>query len=200
MDQFSNMMKIRQIAQIVPGAPKNLCTDKKGKFTRKCLLLKGSNVSQEGNISLEKMESALLSGGQRSERYILQENDVIVMARGTAMRVGLVTKEISKSVVVATANFIIIRPDKTKINGEVIFAFLRTNIGVKLIKSLNTGAVIQHIPASTLRDTKVPVPPKEQQSKITNLLSMAQKARQDAFELIEHQKRVVDATILELMV
>jgi len=197
--QSNNIVEIEQVAQVFPGAAKNVYSRESDTMLKKVLVLKGSNVDQEGRISTENMESGFLDEDRKEGRYMVQEGDVITMARGTAVRVGMVTREVADKEIIATANFIIIRPDKNKIRGEVIFAYLQSEVGSKQLQALSTGAVIQHIPASSLKKLEIPVPSIEKQEKITDLLKAVWESRQAVEALIAQQRRTVDATVLSMM-
>ena len=199
MSKLKNMIEIEHIAKLIPGTPKNVYSGEKGTILKEVLVLKGSNVDQQGRISTKDMESVFPAEGKNIDRYKLQKGDVVVMARGTAIRVGMVTEEVADKEVIATANFIIIRPDKKKIWGEVIFAYFNSKIGQEELRALSTGAVIQHIPVSSLKKLKIPIPSFEKQKKICDVLIAGRETRLAAEVLIAQQKRTVDATILGMM-
>ena len=194
----NQLKKLGQISQVIPGAANGAYTADVAASTNPVYLLKGNNVDSEGNISTEGMEQAVLSS-KNADRYILQEGDVVVMARGSAIRAGIVTKEVADKGVIASANFIIIRPNKDEIQGEVIVAYLNSVLGQQGLLGLSMGAVIQYIPTSNLKEMDIPVLVKAAQKRISDIFYASHEAYQATLALAEQQKRTANASILNMM-
>lgn len=200
MNKQNVIKSIGQLCQLIPGAAKSAYSKKQDSTDLKSVfILKGKDVNKEGFISTEDMEKAQLLMGKNIDRYILLTGDVVVMSRGSAIRAAIVTEETAAKEIVASSNFIIIRPDQNKIKGEVIVAYLNSGFGQKLLLALNTGAVIQHIPTSSLRDLEIPVPPLNIQNNISDIFNAGRDAYVATEILMEQQKRTVNASILNMM-
>lgn len=190
---------LEQVSTIISGVANNAYTDLENDECQHVYLLKGNDLDQNGFISLKSMEQVYLSNSQKSSRYILENGDVVVLARGSAMRAGFVTKEIASLGVIASANFIILRSNKSEVKGEIISAYLNSEVGREHLLTLSKGAVIQHIPASDLKSMKIPVPSLDIQDKICEIFYATHAAYEATLELAEQQKRTSNALILNLM-
>lgn len=190
---------LEQVSTIISGVANNAYTDLETHESQQIYLLKGNDLDQNGFISLQSMEQVYLSNPQKSNRYILESGDVVVLARGSAIRAGFVTKEIASVGVIASANFVILRSNKSEAKGEVITAYLTSEVGREHLLTLSKGAVIQHIPASNLKSMEIPVPSLDIQNKICEIFYAAHAAYHAALELAEQQKRTSNALILNLM-
>lgn len=190
---------LEQVSTIISGVANNSYTDLEIHESQQVYLLKGNDLDQNGFISLQSMEQVYLSNPQKFSHYILESGDVVVLARGSAIRAGFVTKEIVSVGVIASANFIVLRSKKAEIKGEVITAYLNSEVGREHLLTLSKGAVIQHIPASNLKSMEIPVPSLDIQDKICEIFYATHEAYQAALELAEQQKRTANALILNLM-
>ena len=190
---------LEQVSTIISGVANNSYTDLETQDSRQVYLLKGNDLDQNGFISLQSIEQVYLSDPQKSSRCILEGGDVVVLARGSAIRAGLVTKETASLGVIASANFIILRPNHSEVQGEVITAYLNSEVGREHLFTLSKGSVIQHIPASNLKSMEIPVPSLDVQDKICEIFYATHAAYQAALELAEQQKRTSNALILNLM-
>ncbi|WP_112218499.1 restriction endonuclease subunit S [Legionella quinlivanii] len=191
--------KLEQVTTIISGAGSNAYTNLENPDIQPFHLMRGNDLDQNGHISLHSMEQVYLSSSQKTGRYILESEDVVVLARGSAIRVGFITKEIADAGVIASANFIILRPKKAQVQGEVITAYLNSEIGREHLLKLSKGAVIQHIPTSNLKSMEIPVPNLQIQNKIREIFYATQLAYQATLDLAEQQKRTANALILDLM-
>ena len=191
--------KLEQVTTIISGAGSNAYTNLETPDTQAVYLMRGNDLDQNGVISLQSMEQVYLYNLQKTGRYVLESEDVVVLARGSAIRVGFITKEIASVGVIASANFIVLRPNKSQVQGEVITAYLNSEIGREHLLNLSKGAIIQHIPTSNIKSMEVPVPNLQIQNKIREIFYATQLAYQAALEFAEQQKKTSNALILDLM-
>ena len=193
------MLKVEDFSQVIPGAAKSIYGQEPSGELEKASLLRGMNLDLDGGISSEGMEEVYLSPTKNTDRYLLRAGDVVVMARGSAIRVSLVDKALEQKRVVASANFLIIRIDVGKVQPEVLVAYLNSVVGQAAMLSLSTGAAIQHIPTSKLRNLQIPVPVKSLQNQITNIFHASKEAYKATLALAEQQKKTASASMLGLM-
>lgn len=192
-------IKIGQLCTLVSGATNSLFTREASEEEKNIKVLKGADLDQEGQIVIDNMEEVRITTHKDISHYMLQEGDVVVMARGSAIRAGFVTKSISEAKILASANFIIIRSQQNKLRGEVITAYLNSPLGQSILLGLSIGAAIQHIPASKLKELEIPVPSIQVQNKIAQLYYASKEAYESTLELAEQQKRTANAKILNLI-
>lgn len=197
MKNSNQIKRIGDICQVIPGAAQSAYSMEAGDAS--LYLLRGSNLDSEGGIDIEGIEQVTLSVAQNADRYLLREGDVVVMARGSAIRAAFVSKVVAQKKLIASANFIIIRPNLSEVKGEVIVAFLNSVVGSHRLQALSKGAAIQHIPASDLRELEIPLPAMGVQKTISDLFHANREAYQATIALAEQQRRTANAFILNMM-
>jgi restriction endonuclease S subunit len=97
---------------------------------------------------------------RKVSRYILQEGDVLVTARGTTVKIGVF--ESQPTICIPSANINVIRP-KDALNGTYLKLFLESPVGVKMLKSLQRGTGVVNINFKDMSELEVPVLPLEAQ-------------------------------------
>jgi hypothetical protein len=193
------MKRVEDCSVIIPGAAKSVYQAEPEAGMEAVRLLKGMNLDQDGGISTTDMDEVYMSLSGRAERYMLKEGDVVLMARGSAMRVSLVDKGVAEKHIIASANFLIIRPKLDLIKPEVIVAYLNSPMGQAAMRALSTGAAIQHIPTSKLRSLEVPVPALTEQGQIAQVFHASKEAYKATLALAEQQKKAASASMINLM-
>lgn len=96
--------------------------------------------------------------------YLLQEGDVLLPARGTAIR-AVVFHEKSYPVI-ASSNVIVIRPQEDKLNGVYLKNYFDSYVGHTMIESLQQGTTVMNISYKDLNDLQIPLPEIEKQNEI----------------------------------
>lgn len=96
--------------------------------------------------------------------YILQEGDVLLPARGTAIRTAVFHKQAYPCI--AHSNVIVIRPDSQKLDSTYLKIFLDSPMGNKLISGVQQGMAVMNISYKDLAGLEIPVPPLEEQKRI----------------------------------
>jgi len=196
---LSKMLQIEEFSEVIPGAASTAYTQEGSDKLEATFLLKGINLDHEGGITTKDMDKVHLAPAKNAHRYLLKAGDVVVMARGSAIRVALADSEVEAKQVIASANFLIIRPDVAKVLPEVLVAYLHSDVGKSALVALSSGAAIQHVPTSKLRSLKVPVPSMEQQKKIAEIFYASNAAYETTIALAEQQKKTSMACMLDLM-
>lgn len=117
-----------------------------------------SNITDTGidykNLDLIEEEERKVS------RYILEEGDVLVTARGTTVKIAVFEKQ--PIICIPSANINVIRP-KSILRGTYLKLFLESPVGIKMIQSLQRGTVIVNINYKDIYEIEVPVLPLEAQ-------------------------------------
>ena len=116
------------------------------------------NISNLGDYEIDY---AGLEHLQEEERkvfnYLLQEGDVLLPARGTAIRTAVFHTQSYPCI--ASSNLIVIRPDTRILDSTYLKIFLDSPIGNKLISSAQQGTTVMNISYRDLKVLEVPIPP-----------------------------------------
>lgn len=96
-------------------------------------------------------------------KYALMNDDVLVTARGTTIKIAVFKEQ--DYICIPSANINVIRP-KNSLNGTYLKLFLESPVGMKLLKSLQRGETVTNINFKDMCELEVPLLPMEEQEKI----------------------------------
>ena len=113
-----------------------------------CYLLTLSNISN-GYID-ENLEEVNIENIDKYEKYMIQEGDLIISARGTKVSTA-VAKNIKDRKIIATGNLIVIRCNDS-LEPYYLKAFFESSNGQSLLKATQTGSLIFAINPKQLRE------------------------------------------------
>ena len=88
--------------------------------------------------------------------YLLREGDVLIPARGTAIRSAVFHAQSFPCI--ANSNVIVIRPDGKNLNSTFLKIFLDSPLGKKLISGVQQGVTVMNISYKDLMSIEVPTP------------------------------------------
>lgn len=89
-------------------------------------------------------------------RYVLEDGDVLITARGTIMKTAVFQKQ--SFTCITSANINVIRPFGN-LRGVYLKLFLDSPVGRKLLKSLQRGSTVVNLNYKDLAELEIPVPP-----------------------------------------
>ncbi|MFT2092115.1 restriction endonuclease subunit S [Paraglaciecola sp. 2405UD69-4] len=162
-------------------------------------LLTGSSVNLNGEIIEQHLSRVTIKGGKDIQRFLLQEGDVVLLAKGNSIRAGYITTNIAKLNVIASANFILLRPNNNQLLGEVLVAYFNSPAGQSMLDAISTGAAIKNINLSNIKKVEIELPELSKQHEIAKLFNASNHAYQATIKLAEQQKKLATACISQLM-
>lgn len=120
------------------------------------------NISNIGDYEIDYTSLEHLQEEERKvSTYLLQEGDVLLPARGTAIRTAVFHEQSYPCI--ASSNLIVIRPDAKILDSTYLKIFLDSPIGNKLISSAQQGTMVMNISYRDLKVLEVPIPPLDTQ-------------------------------------
>jgi len=123
------------------------------------------NISNIGQYDIDYNGLDKIDEEERKvQNYILQEGDVVIPARGTAIRSAVFHERTYPCI--ASSNLIVIRPDQKKLNSMFLKIFIDSPIGNNMISSLQQGMTVMNISYKDLKVLEVPFPSIEEQGQI----------------------------------
>ena len=123
------------------------------------------NISNIGQYEIDYDGLDKLDEEERKvANYILREGDVLLPARGTAIRTAVFHKQ--KYPCIASSNVIVIRPDPKMLDSTYLKIFIDSPIGNSLISSLQQGMTVMNISYKDLKMLDVPFPTIEDQKQV----------------------------------
>jgi type I restriction enzyme M protein len=123
------------------------------------------NISNIGQYDIDYNGLDKIDEEERKvQNYILQEGDVVLPARGTAIRSAVFHEQTYPCI--ASSNLIVIRPNQKKLNSTFLKIFIDSPIGNNMISSLQQGMTVMNISYKDLKVLEVPFPSIEEQGQI----------------------------------
>lgn len=124
------------------------------------------NISNIGEYELDYDNLDHLEEEERKvATYLLQEGDVLLPARGTAIRTVVFHDQ--GYPIIASSNVIVIRPVERMLDSTYLKIFLDSPIGNKMISGAQQGMTVMNISYKDLKVLEIPIPPIEQQKKVS---------------------------------
>lgn len=115
------------------------------------------NISNIGEYEIDYEGLDHIKESERKvSNYLLQDGDVLLPARGTAIRTAVFKEQ--NYPCIASANVIVIRPDSKVLDSTYLKLFLDSPIGNKLISGAQQGMAVMNISYKDLNVLEVPVP------------------------------------------
>lgn len=105
------------------------------------------------------------------EKYCLKDNDLILSKNGYPYKLA-VAKVQKGHKILANGNLYIIELDQEKIDPYYLKAFFESEQGIAILKSITVGATVPNIGIDNLKKVMIPVPPLEQQKRISEKYQM----------------------------
>ena len=122
------------------------------------------------------------------KKYCLKNNNLILSKNGYPYKVAVVNIDGDKQIL-ANGNLYIIELDEEKANPYYIKAFLDSEDGIAVLKSITVGATIPNIGVEDLKSIMIPLPSMEEQERIANKY---QAARDEVFILKKRLEQAVN--------
>lgn len=125
------------------------------------------NISNIGEYDIDYDGLDHLDEEERKvANYLLREGDVLIPARGTAIRTAVFREQ--KYPCIASSNVIVIRPDPKVLDSTYLKLFLDSPLGKRLVSGTQQGTIIISISYKDLSGLEIPIPPIDVQRKMTN--------------------------------
>ena len=144
------------------------------------------NITNIGQYEIDYDSLDKLDEEERKvQNYILQEGDLLLPARGTAIRTAVFKKQSYPCI--ASSNVIVIRPRETMLNSIYLKIFIDSPIGNSMISSLQQGMTVMNISYKDLKLLEVPFPALAEQEKIAAEYEEAYKKYTETISAAEKQ-------------
>lgn len=99
------------------------------------------------------------------EKYCLKDNDLILSKNGYPYKVAIAHPRPGQKIL-ANGNLYVIELDQDKINPLYLKAFLESETGINILKSITVGATIPNLGVEKLKKIQIPLPPLHEQNKV----------------------------------
>ena len=152
-------------------------------------------LSARGDIDVNKLEQIRLPKGTDLARRQIQPDDILLASRGSLAKSALVRQDIPRNTY-ASANLIVIRPDRTRVIANYVFAWLDnfTRRWADRFQRSSTGQL--NVRLSDIESLEVPLPPRHEQERIANIAEALRTSR-DLQRQVADQADVLLASFLK---
>ena len=152
-----NKVILKDVAKVLRGKAVNK-KDPNGEYgVVNISNLREYDIDYEGLDHLDELE-------HKVSNYLLQTGDVLLPARGTAIRTAVFEEQSYPCI--ASSNIIVIRPNPKEMSGTFLKMFLDSPLGSKVLSSAQQGTAVMNISYKDLMTVEFPLPPIEEQEKI----------------------------------
>jgi restriction endonuclease S subunit len=182
--------KLKDIASIATGLYKK--PDPSGNV----YYLHGKHFDENGVFRTDAVLAKDIFIDDKLEKHLLQDKDILFIAKGDNNRACLYTADIGKAV--ASSLFFVIRVDPAVILPEYLVWFLNTTVTQSIIHTMARGSYIPSVSKKFLKDLKVSIPPINIQKKIIELLQIWRHEKEIMLQLLEEKAKLYEQHCLNL--
>ena len=100
-------------------------------------------------------------------KYCIKNKSLIISKSGAPIKTAIATVSANEKIL-ATGNLYVIELDEDKINPYFLKAFLDSDVGTALLKSLSVGSIIPNLPIDSIKKMIIPLPSIDVQNKIAD--------------------------------
>ena len=196
------VLKAGELVTVIRGVSYKESDVHCSKLNNDCMILRGGNILEEGNINIIADDNVYIRRSLVSEAQFLKKNDVIIVASTASMKVigksGIIDDDYNN--VAPGAFLLLIRPIQNKnIFIPYLSWYFRTDLYRNNIKRLVAGGVIQNIKREHIANLLIPLPPLAEQKTIANTLETFDAHIKNLSNLIEKKKAIRDGALDDLM-
>ena len=140
-------------------------------------LAESADISDD-RLDFDDLRTISIEQNPRTEKHLLRPYDVLVTARAQAIKVALVPPAVSRTA--AGATLLVIRPHRPESGaGHWLWYFLTSRIGRSAVaRRVRMGMAIPSLPASSLAEISVPMPPDGILHRLAELIETSELAYQ----------------------
>lgn len=157
-----------------------------------------SDIQSEGFVSKD-LKAVRIQEPRKVNRYCVKDGDIIITAKNTTIK-SAIYRSHGDYKAILTGNLIAIRANEAKINPYYLKAFLDSEQGQMVLKSVQTGTTIISLNLNSLKDMKISLLPAEHQEQIADRYKTNLNDIQNYLELYEtamKRKKEIYNEILE---
>lgn len=125
-----------------------------------------SDIQPEGYIS-PYLKAINVDDPKRYDKFCVEDGDIIITAKNTVVKTA-VYRQVDNIKAVLTGNLIAIRLNKKKINPYFFQAFLNSESGKAMIKSIQTGTTVVSINPNSLKEMRISFLDMKEQNEIAD--------------------------------
>ena len=178
-DSLSETVLLKDIAQVIRGmnVKKETISEDFDESLYGCLNIKDID---NGKINYDNVSKFQYVENDWIKKYEIKPNDIIVTAKGWSFKFAIVEDDFRPSLI--SSNLTIIRVDSEKYNPYVLLEFFQSEIGSRMIDSLQTGSTVKVLNNSQLERFEIPIFDIENMNLIGSKIKKARTEHEDSLK------------------
>lgn len=161
-------------------------------------VVESANIKDDSLVTHE-LRSTSVEQNAKTEKHLLTPNDLLITGRSTTIKVAMVPPGLSRTV--AASTLLVVRPLRPELGVTPLlwYYFTSTQGRAQLQARLVASVTIAALPASSLLDIEVPLPPARELRLLADFIEQSELAHAAGLEALEAQRvDLRDAVIARL--
>ena len=151
----------------------------------------------KGTESIASTERYECSDAPSRARQLVETDDVLVATvRPNLNGVALVNG--AHHGMTASTGFCVLRPDNDKLDSRFLFHWVKTDVFVRRMVDVATGANYPAVSDAKVKASKIPLPPLAEQKRIARILDAADALRAKRREALAQLETLIQSTFLDM--
>jgi hypothetical protein len=151
---------------------------------------------QDDRLDLGRAQTIQVEQNVKTEKHLLQADDVLVTARSTLLKVALVAPP--TQAIAADSTLLVIRADEQVPDlGPLRWWYLSSSIGRSRIEARMTGSTVLALPINSLAQLEVPIPDAVTMRLIADLVTASERAYSAALEAAGTRRTVFRDALMD---
>nr|WP_275299031.1 N-6 DNA methylase [Clostridium sp. YIM B02500] len=109
---------------------------------------------EDGKINYDETSKITSKRFDWIGKYDIKPNDIIITAKGSSIKFAIVDDDYKQSFI--SGNLAIIRVNREKYNPYVLYEFLQSEVGSKMLEGIQTGTTVKILNPSKLEKLEIP--------------------------------------------
>ena len=159
-------------------------------------LAESADISDD-RLEFDGLKTISIQHNARTERHLLRPYDVLVTGRSRAMKMALVPPAVSRTV--ASVTLLVVRPRFPESGiSHWLWYFLTSSIGRSAVqRQIRPGMMIPTLPASSLAEVAVPVPPNADLHRLAEFTEASESAYQASLRAASLRRELLRDSLIQ---
>lgn len=193
-NQFEKTVPLDEIAEISRGVNVSKKDMEELEVGGEYYFISIRNID-EGGINYDDATKIRPKSRDWVEKYSIEPDDILITTKGWETKVALVDNNFRNSFI--SSNLTRIRVDRRRYNPYILLEYLQSDIGKKMLESLQTGTTITLINNKQLSRMEVPVYPKDLMEEMGQAMEENKKIYEERVRLAEQEYEEKRAKLME---
>lgn len=153
-NSFDNTVKLKDIAQITKGV-QVLKEDLEELSKQPNYYFLNVKDIENGRINYDETSMLTYKKKDWISKFDIKPNDIILTSKGSTVKIAIVEDDFRPAFI--SGNLSKIRVDPKKYSAYVLYEFMRSEVGTRMIEGLQTGTTIKLLNTSQLEKFEIPM-------------------------------------------